>query len=222
MAMLTIESQKISQIRMARGHFARECKAPRENRNREPIRRNVTVETTKTKALVAQDGLRYDWSDQAKEGPTNFALIAYTTSSSTSSSSSDSKISDSEDNNETESKSKQRKSSFAKVKFVKTNEHVKTPKESIKKVGLGAHEDAKSNKDGRSSNDGCIGCSGGAFQIMGGNSDKVIAEKKVAEKKVSVVDPVTTAGELVTTANVEVTTASAPTTTIYELTLARL
>ncbi|GJS47499.1 putative ribonuclease H-like domain-containing protein, partial [Tanacetum coccineum] len=61
-----------------RGHFARECKALKENRNREPIRRNVTVETTETKALVAQDGLGYDWSDQAKEGPTNFTLMAYT------------------------------------------------------------------------------------------------------------------------------------------------
>ncbi|GJR66958.1 ribonuclease H-like domain-containing protein [Tanacetum coccineum] len=40
-----------------KGHFARECKALRENRNREPVRRNVTVETTETKALVAQDGL---------------------------------------------------------------------------------------------------------------------------------------------------------------------
>ncbi|GJV24211.1 putative ribonuclease H-like domain-containing protein [Tanacetum coccineum] len=59
--------------------------APRENRNREPVRRNVTVETTETKALVAQDGLGYDWSDQAEEGPTNFALMAYTSSSSSSS-----------------------------------------------------------------------------------------------------------------------------------------
>ncbi|GJU08815.1 putative reverse transcriptase, RNA-dependent DNA polymerase [Tanacetum coccineum] len=58
-----------------KGHFARECRAPRENRNREPVRRNVTVETTETKALVAQDGLGYDWSDQAEEGPTNFALM---------------------------------------------------------------------------------------------------------------------------------------------------
>ncbi|GKB82522.1 hypothetical protein Tco_0949417, partial [Tanacetum coccineum] len=72
------------------GHFARECRAPRENRNREPVRRNVTVETTETKALVAQDGLGYDWSDQAEEGPTNFALMAYTSSSS---SSSDSEVS---------------------------------------------------------------------------------------------------------------------------------
>ncbi|GKG25310.1 ribonuclease H-like domain-containing protein [Tanacetum coccineum] len=42
-----------------RGHFAKECRAPRENRNREPVRRNVTVETTETKALVAQDGLGF-------------------------------------------------------------------------------------------------------------------------------------------------------------------
>ncbi|GJR12444.1 ribonuclease H-like domain-containing protein [Tanacetum coccineum] len=73
-----------------KGHFARECRAPRENRNREPIRRNVTVETTEAKALVAQDGLGYDWSDQAEEGPTNFAFMAYTSSSS---SSSDSEVS---------------------------------------------------------------------------------------------------------------------------------
>ncbi|GKA57050.1 ribonuclease H-like domain-containing protein, partial [Tanacetum coccineum] len=76
-----------------RGHFARECKAPRENRKIEPVRSNVIVETRETKALVAQDGLGYDWSDQAKEGPTNFALMAYTSSGSSSSSSSYSKVS---------------------------------------------------------------------------------------------------------------------------------
>ncbi|GKC49066.1 ribonuclease H-like domain-containing protein, partial [Tanacetum coccineum] len=76
-----------------RGHFTRECRAPRENRNIEPVRRNVTVETIETKALVAQDELGYDWSDQAEEGPTNFALMAYTSSSSTSSSSSDYEVS---------------------------------------------------------------------------------------------------------------------------------
>ncbi|GJX01923.1 hypothetical protein Tco_0185836 [Tanacetum coccineum] len=41
-------------------------------------------------------------------------------------------ISDSENENETESK--QRKPSFAKVEFVKSNEHVKSPRESVKKV----------------------------------------------------------------------------------------
>ncbi|GKD96870.1 hypothetical protein Tco_1380767 [Tanacetum coccineum] len=40
--------------------------APRENKNIEPVRRNVTVETIETKALVAQDRLGYDWSDQAE------------------------------------------------------------------------------------------------------------------------------------------------------------
>ncbi|GJX17781.1 hypothetical protein Tco_0218613 [Tanacetum coccineum] len=43
-------------------------------------------------------------------------------------------ISDNEDENETKSKPKQRKPSFAKVEFVKSNEHVKSPKESVKKV----------------------------------------------------------------------------------------
>ncbi|GJU68133.1 ribonuclease H-like domain-containing protein [Tanacetum coccineum] len=76
-----------------KGHFARECKAPRENRNREPIRRNVTVETIETKALVAQDRLGYNWSDQTEDGPINFALMAYTSSGSSSSSSSDSEVS---------------------------------------------------------------------------------------------------------------------------------
>ncbi|GKC40916.1 hypothetical protein Tco_1053300 [Tanacetum coccineum] len=51
---------------------------------------------------------------------------------------------------------------------------------------------------------------------------EVVAEKEVAKKEVSVVDPVTTAGEVVTIVNVEVTTASAPTTTTDELTLAQI
>ncbi|GJT42194.1 putative ribonuclease H-like domain-containing protein [Tanacetum coccineum] len=204
MAMLTVKARrflnKTGRKINANGHFARECRAPRENRNREPVRRNV-VETIETKSLVVQDGLGYDWSDQCEEEPTNFALMAYTSSGSSSSSSSDSEeneryktsegyhvvpppytknfmppkydlvladegesvtsipdvatreaktsvskpksvgkpliedwISDSEDENETEFKSKQRKPSFAKTEFVKSNEHVKTPRESVKKV----------------------------------------------------------------------------------------
>ncbi|GJS47893.1 putative ribonuclease H-like domain-containing protein [Tanacetum coccineum] len=66
-----------------RGHFVRECRAPKhqDNRNREITRRIVPVEeTTYVKPLMAQDGFGYDWSDQAKEGPTNFALWSYTSS----------------------------------------------------------------------------------------------------------------------------------------------
>nr|GEV28651.1 hypothetical protein [Tanacetum cinerariifolium] len=54
--------------------------ASRENKNKEPVRRNVTVETKDAKALLAQDGIGYDWSNQAEDGPTNFALMAYTSS----------------------------------------------------------------------------------------------------------------------------------------------
>nr|GEU54089.1 hypothetical protein [Tanacetum cinerariifolium] len=57
-----------------RGHFIRECKAPRENMNREHVRRNMTVETVDANALVAQDGFRYDCSDQAEGGPTTLHL----------------------------------------------------------------------------------------------------------------------------------------------------
>nr|GEV25589.1 retrovirus-related Pol polyprotein from transposon TNT 1-94 [Tanacetum cinerariifolium] len=58
-----------------RGLFSRECRDPKyqDNKNRETTRRTVLVEGTTLNALVSQcDGLGYDWSDQAKEGPTNF------------------------------------------------------------------------------------------------------------------------------------------------------
>ncbi|GKC73295.1 ribonuclease H-like domain-containing protein [Tanacetum coccineum] len=75
-----------------RGHFARECRAPRnqDSRNREPTRRTVPVEETTSNALVSQcDGFGYDWSDQAEEGPTNFALMAYSSTSLSSSTNSE-------------------------------------------------------------------------------------------------------------------------------------
>ncbi|GJZ10471.1 hypothetical protein Tco_0545230 [Tanacetum coccineum] len=75
-----------------RGHFVREYRAPmnQDNRNREPTRRTVPVEETTLNALVSQcDGFGYDWSDQAEEGPTNFALMAYSSTSSSSSTNSE-------------------------------------------------------------------------------------------------------------------------------------
>ncbi|GKD27817.1 putative ribonuclease H-like domain-containing protein [Tanacetum coccineum] len=60
-----------------RGHFARECRAPRnqDNKNKESLRRSVHVETSTFTALVSCDGLGgYDWSDQAEERP-NYALM---------------------------------------------------------------------------------------------------------------------------------------------------
>ncbi|GJS93152.1 putative ribonuclease H-like domain-containing protein, partial [Tanacetum coccineum] len=79
-----------------KGHFARECRAPRnqENRNRESTRRSVPVETTTSNALISCDGLG-DWIDQAEEGPTNFALMAYSSTSFNSEVSTDSNCSSS-------------------------------------------------------------------------------------------------------------------------------
>ncbi|GKB35450.1 hypothetical protein Tco_0880392, partial [Tanacetum coccineum] len=63
-----------------KGTLCRECRAPRnqEKWNRENTRRVVPVEKTTSNALISCDGLGdYDWSDQSEEGPTNFALMAY-------------------------------------------------------------------------------------------------------------------------------------------------
>ncbi|GJZ73805.1 ribonuclease H-like domain-containing protein [Tanacetum coccineum] len=79
---------QVAMLTMRRGHFARECRAPRNqgNRNRDGPRRNAPVDTSTTNALVVQDGIGgYDWSFQAKEGITNFALMAYTSQGSSSS-----------------------------------------------------------------------------------------------------------------------------------------
>ncbi|GKE49255.1 ribonuclease H-like domain-containing protein, partial [Tanacetum coccineum] len=75
-----------------RGYFVRECRAPKnqEIMNKEPIRRTVLVEETTSNSLVSQcDGFGYDWSDQAEEGLTNFALMAYSSSCSISSTNSE-------------------------------------------------------------------------------------------------------------------------------------
>ncbi|GJZ64298.1 putative ribonuclease H-like domain-containing protein [Tanacetum coccineum] len=79
-----------------RGHFARECRAPRnqENKNRDEryrirdnTRRIVPVETSdalvvQNNALIVQDGLGYDWSYITQDEPIEFALIAYISNSS--------------------------------------------------------------------------------------------------------------------------------------------
>ncbi|GJR95907.1 ribonuclease H-like domain-containing protein [Tanacetum coccineum] len=62
-----------------RGHFARECRVPRnrENKNRENTRKVVPVETTTSNALVSYDGSGYDWSDQAEEESVEARLLLY-------------------------------------------------------------------------------------------------------------------------------------------------
>nr|GFA01620.1 ribonuclease H-like domain-containing protein [Tanacetum cinerariifolium] len=67
------------------GHFARECRQPRNqdirNRNQDSSRRNVNVEETASKAMVAINRAGFDWSYMADdEVPTNVALIAFSDS----------------------------------------------------------------------------------------------------------------------------------------------
>ncbi|GJY68589.1 ribonuclease H-like domain-containing protein [Tanacetum coccineum] len=64
------------------GHFARECRGPRKqdnrNRNLDSSRRTINVEETSSKAMVAIDGTGFDWSYMAdNEVPTNMALMDF-------------------------------------------------------------------------------------------------------------------------------------------------
>ncbi|GJZ67230.1 hypothetical protein Tco_0630470 [Tanacetum coccineum] len=82
-------------MRVKRGHFARECRASRNQgnkngdaryRSRDNTRRTVPVETfdalvVQDNALIVQDGLGYDCSYIAQDEPTEFALMAYTANS---------------------------------------------------------------------------------------------------------------------------------------------
>nr|GEV49400.1 putative ribonuclease H-like domain-containing protein [Tanacetum cinerariifolium] len=72
-----------------KGHFARECRSPKDSRKNgavEPQRQTVPVETSTSNALVSQcDGVgSYDWSYQVDEELANFALMAFLPSSSSS------------------------------------------------------------------------------------------------------------------------------------------
>ncbi|GJZ48179.1 ribonuclease H-like domain-containing protein [Tanacetum coccineum] len=64
------------------GYFARECKGPRNqdnrNKNQDSSRRTVNEEETSSKAMVAIDGAGFDWSYMAyEEVPTNMALMDF-------------------------------------------------------------------------------------------------------------------------------------------------
>ncbi|GJS59545.1 hypothetical protein Tco_0654329 [Tanacetum coccineum] len=85
MAMLTIRARRF--IKRTGKQFPRN----HDNKGRENNTRTIIVETPTQNALIAQDGIGgYDWSYQAKEEqPTNYALMAFTSSGSSSSSDSE-------------------------------------------------------------------------------------------------------------------------------------
>nr|GFB35659.1 hypothetical protein [Tanacetum cinerariifolium] len=64
------------------GYFLRECRQPRNQDsrswNQDSSRRTVNVEETPPKAMVAIDGVGFDWSYMVEdEVPTNMALMAF-------------------------------------------------------------------------------------------------------------------------------------------------
>nr|GEX84500.1 reverse transcriptase domain-containing protein [Tanacetum cinerariifolium] len=66
-------------------HFARECRSPRNQdsrpKNQDSSRKTLNVEDTSSKAVVAIDGVGFDWSYMADdEVPTNMAVIAFSDS----------------------------------------------------------------------------------------------------------------------------------------------
>ncbi|GJZ36183.1 putative ribonuclease H-like domain-containing protein [Tanacetum coccineum] len=67
------------------GHFARECRGPRNqdnrSRNQDNSRRTINVEEISSKAMLAIDGAGFDWSFMAdEEVPTDMALMAFSDS----------------------------------------------------------------------------------------------------------------------------------------------
>nr|GEX91421.1 hypothetical protein [Tanacetum cinerariifolium] len=89
-----INPSDLEEMDLKRGHFTRECRSPKDNRNKDTPRRNVPVEVSTLNALVSQcDAVGgYDWTFQADEEPTNYALMAYASSGSSSSSRSDNEV----------------------------------------------------------------------------------------------------------------------------------
>nr|GEX49684.1 ribonuclease H-like domain-containing protein [Tanacetum cinerariifolium] len=89
-ALLNIDADDLEEMDLKwKGHFAKKYRSPKDTRRNgttEPQKRNVPVETSTSNAWVSQcDGVgNYDWSFQAEEEPTNYALMAFTSSSSSS------------------------------------------------------------------------------------------------------------------------------------------
>ncbi|GKA23854.1 retrovirus-related pol polyprotein from transposon TNT 1-94 [Tanacetum coccineum] len=119
-----------------RGHFARECRAPKNHiQVSDKFKTGVGFDS---QVFDSQENDRYKTSEgyHAVPPPYTRNFMPPKFDLSIGEPLIEDWISDSEDENETESKykSKQRKPSFAKVEFVKSKEHVKTPRESVKKV----------------------------------------------------------------------------------------
>nr|GEX15693.1 hypothetical protein [Tanacetum cinerariifolium] len=89
MAMLTMRARRFLQGigRDLGANGTTSIRSPKDTRNKKTQRRNVPMKNSTSNALVSQcDGVgSYDWSFQVDKKPTNYALVAFTSSSSSSS-----------------------------------------------------------------------------------------------------------------------------------------
>nr|GEV54229.1 hypothetical protein [Tanacetum cinerariifolium] len=77
MAMLTMRARRFLK------NIGVQSSRSQDTKHKEKTKRNVPMETHASAALVSCDGLGgYDWSDQAKDGLTNIALMAYSSTNS--------------------------------------------------------------------------------------------------------------------------------------------
>nr|GEW39970.1 hypothetical protein [Tanacetum cinerariifolium] len=98
------------------------------NKSSDVTKKTVPVETPNSSVLVSCDELGgYDWSDQDKEGPTNYALMAYSTSSASSLDFEDWVSDDKEE----EVEKQEVKPSINRINFVKATTY-NNPKETVK------------------------------------------------------------------------------------------
>nr|GEV35612.1 ribonuclease H-like domain-containing protein [Tanacetum cinerariifolium] len=170
-AMLTIRARRFLKNTRRKQDMANKerigfdkSKATQESRQREQraYKKDCIVKETNSNALVTQcDGLGYDWSDQVDEGPTNFALMAYSSTSSSSSTNSEPIVesiepksvrkengaliiedSVSESEEENEPKVQLVKPNFTKIKFVKP----KTNRKPVEQIRKDTYRSPRGNK----------------------------------------------------------------------------
>ncbi|GJR97399.1 ribonuclease H-like domain-containing protein [Tanacetum coccineum] len=123
-----------------REHFARECRAPKnqDNKNKESSRRSVPIETSTSTALLSCDGLGgYDWSDQAEEGLT-YALMAFleVVRKNDDAPCIEEWLSDDEEEDMTQPKTKKKivRPSIKEKEFVKSKQQKQTARKTVKQV----------------------------------------------------------------------------------------
>ncbi|GKF88918.1 hypothetical protein Tco_0262881, partial [Tanacetum coccineum] len=81
LSLLSMREKRVFQLSSHKmGHFARECRAPRNKKgqfkNQDSTKKHGNNEDTSSKAMLAIDSVGFDWSDMEKEW--HFQTLRYT------------------------------------------------------------------------------------------------------------------------------------------------